>query len=353
MIELDELVVGSYVDGLDRRGTVQILDIAHVAGPNGPRAAVEFRCADGEIRARKLSSVEAAHLDVVENPAARNLPQHDAVLERWPLSLYSTAVADDDAWSAHLAKAWIAVVDVEGHHEPPPQPTRVIKRGHVSKPPIMEISAYWAPLFHLLGFGLGWNSMSRGLHRWHLLGRPRDGGVLDVVDRWWGDHIPAIFAHPNSQTMDAGRRSIHPDSPYRPIAEAGSWWDARIEPELRTAWHADPKAFWHDSGPDLPWKRAWGGEWNSMHMIYHWPPHIDDEQAGYVRIVTDDRSTRAAMFCDRYGGWYDALRTQAPRGGPCRVDVIVKPLGSLGTYRRSTLTGAWFSGRHRWHELGW
>jgi hypothetical protein len=66
---------------------------------------------------------------------------------------------------------------------------------------------------------------------------------------------------------------------------------------------------------------------------------------------------RAALVCEAYEGWYHALRTcgltQTRHGSSWRVDVFVKPLGWLGTYRLSRQTGVWFSGQHRWHELGW
>ena len=58
---------------------------------------------------------------------------------------------------------------------------------------------------------------------------------------------------------------------------------------------------------------------------------------------------------DRYAGWYQALARHG-NALPCRpygrswgVEVVVRPLGWLGTYGRSRTTGHWFSGRYRWH----
>ncbi|KQP66922.1 hypothetical protein ASF47_04235 [Nocardioides sp. Leaf285] len=45
--------------------------------------------------------------------------------------------------------------------------------------------AYWAPLLHLLHFGLGWTRPDRGLAAWIALGCPTDDPVLAVVSRWW------------------------------------------------------------------------------------------------------------------------------------------------------------------------
>jgi hypothetical protein len=35
-----------------------------------------------------------------------------------------------------------------------------------------------------------------------------------------------------------------------------------------------------------------------------------------------------------------------------RIDVVVKPLGSLGTFRRSSRTRLWFQGTHTVHMAG-
>lgn len=61
------------------------------------------------------------------------------------------------------------------------------------------------------------------------------------------------------------------------------------------------------------------------------------------------------MIVTWYEGWYSQLLT-SPRAWKgshdVRMDVIVRPLGWLGTYRKSRVTGLWFRGRHRWHMLG-
>ncbi|MCO8275239.1 hypothetical protein M1L60_32120 [Actinoplanes sp. TRM 88003] len=86
------------------------------------------------------------------------------------------------------------------------------------------------------------------------------------------------------------------------------------------------------------------------------PISADPEFAS--RLLTGpEESARAVLVCDSYDGWYRALSdcglTQTRQGASWRVDVVVKPLGWLGTYRLSRETGIWFSGQHRWHQLGW
>ena len=56
-------------------------------------------------------------------------------------------------------------------------------------------------------------------------------------------------------------------------------------------------------------------------------------------------------------GWYRALAEMGARlphleERSWHVDIVVKPVGSLGTYRQSRATGLWFSGPHRLHLVG-
>ena len=56
-------------------------------------------------------------------------------------------------------------------------------------------------------------------------------------------------------------------------------------------------------------------------------------------------------------GWYRALVTES-RSLPelsdhsWRIDVVVKSVGWLGTYRKSAESGLWFTGRHSAHIRG-
>jgi hypothetical protein len=74
-----------------------------------------------------------------------------------------------------------------------------------------------------------------------------------------------------------------------------------------------------------------------------------------VRTGTADR--RAVLLLDSMMGWYsgsvdrDAVASQLS-GHSWRVEVVVKPVGWLGMYRRSAETGLWFNYRHSVHVRG-
>jgi hypothetical protein len=63
------------------------------------------------------------------------------------------------------------------------------------------------------------------------------------------------------------------------------------------------------------------------------------------------------LIVDDHVGWYRQLTTlgaQLPDLGnrSWHVDVVVRTIGFMGTYRHSRRTGLWFNGPHRLHEIG-
>jgi hypothetical protein len=66
---------------------------------------------------------------------------------------------------------------------------------------------------------------------------------------------------------------------------------------------------------------------------------------------------KAVLLLEEARGWYAQLMrygAELPTLGQhsWHVDVVVKPMGWLGTFRRSWVTGLWFQGRHLIHAAG-
>ncbi|MBU2670205.1 hypothetical protein KOI35_42565 [Actinoplanes bogorensis] len=246
------------------------------------------------------------------------------------------AIGNDDGWAAYVGRAWVAVADVRGKHVAPPLPAAM--RSPRSGPSLGGSSqghAYWRPLLHLLVMGLGWRSVRVGLRRWLDAGSPTDSPVLAVVDRWWGPYLPSFIGSSTAASTDDYLRGFF-DEHAAPVRS-----------------EAVPQRCLED--PD--WDHLWSGGTDPMHLAFHF--HCDLQLAGEPTGLTigADETRRACLLTDAYAGWYSTLYasglTQNSVGASWRVDVVVKPLGWLGTYRISRDTGAWFSGRHRWHALGW
>ncbi|NMO53437.1 hypothetical protein HH310_19885 [Actinoplanes sp. TBRC 11911] len=249
------------------------------------------------------------------------------------------ALGDGGPWVAALAQAWSAVADPQGAHLPPPDPLIMRERTDGASDHLGERIAYWGPFFHLVVFGMGWRRPDLGIERWHELGQPTDHPILAVVKGWWGHYVPDVLAWAAN-------------SPY--FLLENQYLGARHPSSDRD--QINPK--WLEaSRRDSRWMYIFGSG-DTMHLSSHATTPVSTSSEPTSHLTTGpDESARAVLVCETYQGWYHELSTcgltQTRHGSSWKVDVFVKPLGWLGTYRLSRQTGAWFSGQHRWHQLGW
>ena len=103
----------------------------------------------------------------------------------------------------------------------------------------------------------------------------------------------------------------------------------------------------------------WGGGWDNLHLTlhldYYWEHTPPSEPAQMIAVDTNSHS--ATLVCQTGLGWYAALTELGqtlPNLGEhsWHVDVFVKPIGFMGTYRQSRETSLWFTGKHSLHMLG-
>lgn len=110
--------------------------------------------------------------------------------------------------------------------------------------------------------------------------------------------------------------------------------------------------------PPLPIPSRTGGWWQQGSDSFHFQTHTSapmEIKTGHWLIIGDPQKRSAALFTPSYFGWYRKLHDLPLPSSPhhsWRVDVTVEPLGWLGTFRHSRRSRLWFSGQHRWHELG-
>lgn len=93
-----------------------------------------------------------------------------------------------------------------------------------------------------------------------------------------------------------------------------------------------------------------------LHLAGHITAPLENE--GNVKLLRSSPSERrAVLLVDRMAGWYANLAQAGSAlpnlgGRSWHVEVVWRPVGWLGTYRRSRTTGLWFSGGHRYHVQG-
>lgn len=278
----------------------------------------------------------------------------------WTSSTQARQVfGDQGPWVRHLALAWHAANVPPGLDVPLPlDPTTEIARCKADGIGDLDrlhgdLIAYWAPLLHLLCFGLGWSRADLGLARWLERGAPTEDPLLRVVDRWWGRERVLDFvawAATNETVIGFGSR----------IAETGGYrrFDEAPLPDR-----------YHEQRRKPAWQAVWAGGTDPLHTVGHsavpvtYPDEGDETPFNPVPhmegayAATDPAAVpRMVIVTDTYRAWYALFWHYRPeRGGngrSIRTDLVCKPVGWLGEYRFSTVTGAWFRGHHRWHVLG-
>ncbi len=215
------------------------------------------------------------------------------------------------------------------------------------KSKIVSELAYWEALNYLLTMLLGWTDLGRGLFQFYESDFDTKGDLrLAAVQRLWNDRGQLDLFAAWLWKGGRGQRYVGPVS----------------RPDL-----ADGYVSRHDPGPEF-WRRAeelrsrieytspWTGDGNPLHLGHSWP--AAGEPAGPGRIgVTDRPSGHAVIVLPAMAGWYtmlDRLAVDLPDRGnrSWRVEVVAKPVGWLGEFRKSRMTDLWFQGRHSVHEMG-
>lgn len=211
--------------------------------------------------------------------------------------------------------------------------------------------AYWSALLHLMIYGFGWVRPDAGLRWWYEAGKPVTDYRLQLMSQIWDadgqlDWFAAWLWTPHPILNDTLLEEATGYLNQMPLqfdndgeAAQDRWIQAR---------RSEAEA----SGIPAPI----GQGWDELHLSAHINGPL--ESATGRSVLSKSRADRrAVLLLDSMTGWYRALASEGkalPKlsGHSWRVDVVVKPVGWLGTYRRSSVTGLWFAGSHRVHLKG-
>ncbi|MBB2893469.1 hypothetical protein [Flexivirga oryzae] len=247
----------------------------------------------------------------------------------------------DEEWVRWNSAAWRSLADPDGEY--PRWSARLRETaGHI------EQAAAVVSVLELAIFGLGWRRPDIGLAAWIELGRPTDHPILALFDDWWGEDIALI-------TTWAG----HPD------CSAFYHLDKQVTEACGLPSQPFQQLRRNTTLEEHPWiqKHCLGGS-DPFHSSLHaavpvLPDFLGGRSTEPPRWIIDSTSNpaTATIITSQYPGWYADLvhggETLPATTRSWRVDVIVRPFGWLGQYRKSRRTGMWFTGQHRWHLLGY
>jgi hypothetical protein len=253
-------------------------------------------------------------------------------------SAYEDATGEQLEWS--FATPWVfrALASPLTH-----EPLVAAPQAGEATPPL----AYWSALLSLLIYSFGWGRPDRGLRWWYDAGKPTEDPRLQLLSQVWDSDgqldwfaawlwtTPHIF---ESEVL-AEITGYHNDGSRVPIDSA--WLDrTRVEA----------------AASDVAAPFGTGG-YDELHLSVHSSGPLRDPPGQPRLLHSSSADRRATLTLDSMVGWYRALVVHGaslPELGQrsWHVDVVVRPVGHLGTYRRSRTTGLWFSGHHRNHIHG-
>lgn len=253
----------------------------------------------------------------------------------------------EGGWSYETLPGWLSamfVSDGPWHVWTPEVLRRVAGSEHCAKPPIPgrgsshgeEITA-WGPLLQLFHFHLGWPRVDWGLFRWASAGFPTlDDPTLTTIKELWGPGLASFVRWYLSHHSKVSLLSPVVWEALQAAMELELWW-------AKTGGSDELHLMSHYGGPtggpvwpDAPF-RMQAPEWCEIRSV----------GLGHEHLVLPG-----------YVGWYAAVTNHGEQqpakvnGRSWRIDVTIAPIGYIGQFRRSQVSGRWFTGRHRAHALG-
>lgn len=261
---------------------------------------------------------------------------HQPAPSEMPVAEAERSLGGQAEWFWGVPGVFHAIAAPRSAHQVPANPTPSPDEPH------SQALGYWGALHYLLLRRLGWSAPHRGLMRWYDAGKPTDDPTLALVaDIWDVDGYLDVYL---AWLLRLQPRFLHhdivrPESPEPLNAPWSRWLDATVAREERSP---------------APHFSLTGG-WDPLHLTGHIGESGTPDPTSTL-TVADPHQHRAVFLTDTMDAWYEDLRakvdTLPPSTRSWRVEVVVRPVGVLGTFRRSTSTGLMFSGKHRYHSLG-
>jgi hypothetical protein len=265
---------------------------------------------------------------------------------------YRNAWNDDYLWNSMLPLAW-SCIDISGISIRPNKQRSLGGDSHASA------IAQWAMAIHLLGLGMGWTNIGKGLRTW--ASRSYGEGfhpILDFLAKNFGSEIEALEIY----------FGVSPRHQIREVLElfsAPGGKDAHstsIENVDSSKYEFRARKFLEGSDSrtrSLGQHLLNGGD--ALHLDGHCAKSFRGNENGGSFMGLDHRVESEQLlkiWTPWYGGWAhrlavtsDYLKTDTLLGpGSKFVSIEIQDIGSLGTFIWNPKTGRWF--RYTEHYRG-
>lgn len=235
-----------------------------------------------------------------------------------------------------------------------------------SSSPSERDPGWWFTPLHLLGLGLGWTDIGKGLYEWQRQGYPNGAHpVLDFVYNTWGESISALQFWLRCSSF--AENDI--EQPLRELRDfpVDSFRLAPIEENSIRAAYDDQIRLLKAKGNggrrlDLA-KKLLAGDSDTFHLSTHFPgsvwPNEDENHIGFVSsdyaeenndafAINPEEHLWEAHF-ERYAGFHVQLNALAAGlmtgevfSGRESVRVHIKNFGFLGEFTKHSVSRRWY-----------
>ena len=220
---------------------------------------------------------------------------------------------------------------------------------------------YWFSLSAVVVGHLGWREPATGLAAWINNGMPEDNAIMSAIKKLWGLDAASLLAEPSrTNLLKIASEVLRPKE--NESAQTWHYPDLDSPKYKHSRWFIEKKA-----EADKKWGAPNAGGWDPLHLtdhvgsvlgMYQSTHYADQFGARLLHSSHASYDARASLIVESGTPWYSALTKWGDRlssrhdGRSWRVEVVSKDYGYIGEFRRSSVTGLWFTGKHSSHMLG-
>lgn len=240
------------------------------------------------------------------------------------------------------------------------------EEGRVKAPSLKaeNLGSWWSTPLHLLGLGLGWTDIGKGLYEWGRQGYPADHPILIFIHNTWGPSIEALEhfmrqrpGNPiESALLDLRNSKFEASRVFKPADSYDVQEDRSLLREKINSNRLRGKR------SELA-HRLLSEDFDPFHLTSHFPNSVwpnEDEATPFFMtddfveegVETEELDSGSKTFkvsLPRYAGFHVALNAIAAGytgetvyDGGERMQVTLDRFGFLGEFVRHEKTNRWF-----------
>jgi hypothetical protein len=263
----------------------------------------------------------------------------------WSIQVGEGAIDSDYDWNSAVPIAW-HLLDLPAARIKPPR----------SSSGTFARAAWWTPALHLLGLGLGWSDIGKGLAAWREAEYSTENQVLRFVFNTYGPAIEALEIWSNNLYGTVLPNTLH----MLQVGTASFQGPWAQHPREAAAYEFAERS--HSGHRHLLASEMLVGGSDSLHLADHFIDSIAIDRMQLAPLLagqSTDAASNSNLHLNGYRGWAQYLsRNFSSTGG--HVEIFIDSVGYMGRFRFHPVSGRWYrvdknadhSRTLHWHMLG-